>query len=272
MSRIYVSSAHLFLLFLLLAGCAENRTLPAPSASTQVRVATYPVNRAYAKAVSDNQGKTVYAMNWESQEIDILAEGVLRNSIGGLGFERNNFQRLRDIGVDTDGSLLALDGAQKLLKKFTPEGMLVTELKFEGLNQPELFCVAPDGTIFIYDAAPSEIVCYSPLDGKEFNRFGRFELDRPVNLDCNRDYLWVHNREKQTTRVFYLLGQHIDTLNEIAAMDRQGAYLGYYILPPNRDSMVHIPPLSLTLRGDLVTVLWEDAIWLDKLVWGMERP
>ena len=248
---------------LILAGCSENKAALKESTGRLDSFYAFPVPRTYAKAVSDARGKTVYALSRESQEIDIFVDGVRMNSIGGLGFDRANFQRLSDIGVDTDGGLLALDSARKLLKKFSWEGMFISELKFDDLSQPELFCAAPAGTLFVYDAAASEIICYSPLDGREFDRFGRFELDRPVNLDCNKDYLWAHNLEEGSTGVFVLLGQHLGTLPQIAALDRSGAYFSAQALESGAGSGQN--PLSLNAQGDLVTVLWEQLIWLGRL-------
>lgn len=255
----------LILLALITAGCAENRTAAPQRQSSLSRVYGFAVPREYAKAVSDRRGQTIYAFSRDSQEIDIWVDGLRLNSLGGLGFERSNFQRLSDIGVDTDGGLLALDTAQKLLRKFTPEGMFVSEISFAGLLQPELFCVAPDGTLFVYDAVPSEIVCFSPLDGREFNRFGRFELDRPTNLDCNKDYLWAQNRGQESTQVFSLLGQHLYSPNLFLALDRVGNLIGFS-RGQGISNVVH-DPLSLTVQGDLVTVLWEDEIWLERVVY-----
>ncbi len=266
MYRTYATLLVLVLFAVLLAGCAENRTFPPKVETVRERVAEFPVARVYTKAVSVARGKTVYAFVRASQEIDIYVDGVRTNSIGGLGFERGNFQRLSDIGVDTDGGLLALDSARKLLRKFTPEGMFVSEFRFESLSQPELFCVAPDGTLFVYDAAPSEIVCFSPLDAREFNRFGRFELNQPQNLDCNKDYLWAQNRDREATQVFSLLGQLDLAVKLFQALDRVGNMFGYYQGEGSHN--VVTPPLSLTVQGDLVTVLWGNEIWLDRLVYG----
>lgn len=263
MSRAIQIISAAFWAALILAGCSENKAALKESTGRLDSFQAFPVPRPYAKAVSDTRGNTVYALGRESQEIDIFVDGVRVNSIGGLGFGKANFQRLSDIGVDTDGGLLALDSARKLLKKFSSGGMFISELTFDDLSQPELFCVAPDGTLFVYDAAPSEIICYSPLDGREFNRFGRFELDRPVNLDCNKDYLWAHNLEKGSTRVFVLLGQHLATLPQIAALDRSGAYFSAH--KPESGAGSGQALLSLNVQGDLVTVLWEQMIWLGRL-------
>lgn len=266
----YISLLCLAILFaLLLAGCGVNSVTSNNFESAVEFVATIALQSPCSKAVSDLRGKTIYAMNRESQEIDIYLDGTRVNSIGGMGFERGNFQRLSDIGVDTDGGLLALDSVQKLLKKFTAEGMFVSQFRFDVLTQPELFCVAPDGALFLYDAAPGEIICFSPFDAREIYRFGRFELDRPSNLDCNKDYLWTHNREKESTQVFTLLGQYDITFKGIGVLDKFGSFFGSYRGETHHGPL--LPPLSQTVRGDIVTEVWNNEIYLQKLVYD-RRP
>jgi WD40 repeat protein len=206
-------------LALIVAGCSENKLGAYLRLEGVELMESIAGDKAYTKAVSDPRGMIVFAMSKDTQEIDIFKDGLKVNSIGGLGFERTNFQRLSDIGVDTDGGLLALDSARKLLRKFTPDGMYVSEISFSSLNQPELFCVASDGNLFLYDAAPAEVICFSALDNTEMYRFGRFELQTPVSIACNNDILYAYNPAQNLTYAFYLLGQYRETLDGQAVFD-----------------------------------------------------
>ncbi|HPK83123.1 MAG TPA: hypothetical protein P5170_02645, partial [Candidatus Syntrophosphaera sp.] len=98
------------------------------------------------------------------------------------------------------------------------------------------------------------------------NRFGRFELDQPQNLDCNKDYLWAQNRDRESTQVFSLLGQLEYSAKVFRALDRVGNMISYGRVEGVSNVLQN--PLSLTVQGDLVTVLWENEIWMDRLVYG----
>ena len=171
------------------------------------------------KAVSSMGGRLVYTFGKASQEICFYRDGKRVNTLGGLGFDRTSFQRLSDIGVDQDGSLLALDSALKVMRKFTPEGRLLSELKLNRLIQPELFCGNTEGNFYVYDAASSEIVCLSQFDMAEQYRFGRFVVEQPSSLACNQEYLWVYSQRLDRTCVFYLLGQFKEALEGQVAFD-----------------------------------------------------
>lgn len=242
----------------LMAGCAGNRfTAYRKLEGFQTLKPPLPVEDSYRKAVSDPDGKVIYALAWAKQEVHIYREGQHLNSIGGLGFERTNFQRLSDIGVDTDGGLLALDSAQKLLRKFSPEGRAVGEISLSSLRQPELFCQGDDGTLFVYDAGPGEIVCLSPLDYAELYRFGRFELQLPVSLACNRDYLYAYSADRGTTYVFYLLGQFKESVPAQLAFDAFNNPIRLSDVIPAYSSSL---PDLMTVNGDTLTLLFHDRI------------
>lgn len=253
------------ILVIMAAGCAVNKPKLdlAKGRLEPLRIIVSP--RPYIKAVGESSGRTVYALNRESQEIDIFVDGQRFNSVGGIGFERSNFQRLSDIGVDADGGLLALDSSLKLLRKYSPEGQYISDFPLTKLVQPELFCVAPDGTLFVYDAAPDELVCISPLDGREMYRFGRFNLQRPQSIDCSKDLLWSHGLMQwqygvmvPDTRVFTLMGEFLEIMPYPWVVGRGGLF------DPGREGM---NPISIAVRGNIATLLWEDGIWQMKMLY-----
>lgn len=241
-------------LLLLSTGCSTNRFNAYRKLEGYKLRTRFETDFVVDKAVSDSRANVVFAMNKARQEVRIFRNTKQINSIGGLGFERTNFQRLTDIGVDTDGSLLALDSSQKLLRKFSPEGKIIAEMQFNDLRQPELFCVGGDGTLFVYDAATSEIVCFSPLDSTELYRFGRFELEQPLNLACNRDYLFAYSEAKGCTYVFYLLGQYKETIFQQTAYDAfNNPVYAYKIMP----GYMSVLPKLFNINQDIVTITFD---------------
>ena len=166
-----------------------------------------PVEKQYDKALFDPLSGSVYALSKVRQQIDIYRAGKLFNTLGGLGMQSYNFQRLADIAIDSDGSLLALDMMAKDLRRFSPEGQLAGRLELSQLAMPELLAMNPDHNLFIYDAAPQEIVCISMLDGSELYRFGRFQIKAPSSLGCTADYLAIYSLESARTDMYYVYGQ-----------------------------------------------------------------
>lgn len=241
---------------LLLAACSGNR-FSAYRAIDALELADYVPGTGYDKAVCDPLARVVFAMSRSSHEIHIFREGRRVNAIGGLGFDRTNFQRLSDIGVDSDGGLLALDSVQKLLRKFSPEGKVVTELSLGALHQPELFCAGADGSLYVYDAATQEIVCFSAFDASELYRFGRFQLKQPASLCCGRDFLAAYNPALNSTDVFYLLGQYKETVPDLVVFD----YFNNPISPESTPELtLHGRVRLLTLNRDAVCALYSDGI------------
>jgi len=256
----------LSILLLLMAGCANPRFSPAREIRGRELIRVLNVEHNYDKAVSDSRGEMVYALLRSAQEIHIYQGARRVNSIGGLGFERTNFQRLADIGVDTDGGLLALDTAQKLLRKFSPEGRLMAELQLKGLQQPELFCVGSDGTLFVHDSASSEIVSFSRLDASELYRFGRFELELPSWLACSRNYVYAYSRERDRTYVFYQLGQHKWTWEGLWAFDDFDNPIQSQ--PETYESRSFRQPRAISVNGAVQTETRDFEIKMTRLIYG----
>ena len=236
--------ALVFIVLLAGAGCAANRYSARRAISGHREAGYLALDASYAKAVCDPRAGVVFALSKALQEVHIFRDGKRINSIGGLGFERTNFQRLSDIGIDKDGGLLALDSSQKLLRKFSAEGRVIGDLALPNLRLPELFCLSPDGNLFVYDATGAEIVCFSTLDGAEVYRFGRFELDQPANLGCNQDLLYAYSAATNATSVFYLLGQFKEKLPEQVAFDAYG----------NPVRMGDLAPADGTPQPNLMTI------------------
>jgi hypothetical protein len=240
---------------LLLAACSGNRFSAYRAIEDLKQVDWVP--GSYDKAVCDPLTRVVFAMDRSTHEVHIYRGGKRINTIGGLGFDRTSFQRLSDIGVDTDGSLLALDSVQKLLRKFSPEGGVVAEISLSGLHQPELFCVSADGELFVFDAATQEIVCISAFDAGELYRFGRFQLKQPSSISCSRDYIAVYSGALNSTDVFYLLGQYKESIPDQVVFDNFNNPLS----PEKTPALVLAGKAALlTFNRDAVCALYGDGI------------
>lgn len=194
---------------LLLAACSGIKFQVRREVDSLMLDSFIPLETKVDKAITDPASGTVYALSKAQQQVFIYRDKALVKTIGGLGSMSYNFQRLADIALDSDGNLLALDQMALTVKKFTSGGRYVTAFELEGLIQPELLCLNLDGEMFIYDAAPGEIVNVSLLDGKEINRFGRFQFQNPTALCCNRELISVYSASDNKSKVFDSFGQFI---------------------------------------------------------------
>ncbi|MGC9361860.1 MAG: hypothetical protein ACP5F3_02920 [Candidatus Syntrophosphaera sp.] len=242
---------------LIVAGCSSSRIIARRQIENISLGESIRLDGDFDKAVTDPRGVTVFAMNRSSQEIHIFQDGKRMNSFGGLGFDRTSFQQLADIGVDTDGGLLALDTSLKILRKYTPEGRIIAELQLESLQKPELFCVGDDGDLFVYDATTSEIVCFSRLDGRELYRFGRFELEKPVWIACNHDLLYAYSHANDRTYVFYRLGQFKETISGQVVYDMFNNRIDALSVLPEASAL---QPKVMNVSGDKLLLLFEGEI------------
>ncbi|HNX36923.1 MAG TPA: hypothetical protein PL124_04860 [Candidatus Cloacimonadota bacterium] len=172
-----------------------------------------------AKAAYDPLSERLFVLDQTSQKVSIFKGSSLMNVVGGFGFEKGNFQKLNDIEIDNDGSLLCLDGMAKVVKRFSTEGAYISEISLSGLALPTSFCVAPDQTMFVYDSATGEIVCLSALDHTEQYRFGRFQVQGLSSMSATRDYLLTYSAESNTSNLFSILGQQLDVYDGFWVMD-----------------------------------------------------
>ncbi|PKN75097.1 MAG: hypothetical protein CVU49_04540 [Candidatus Cloacimonetes bacterium HGW-Cloacimonetes-2] len=178
------------------------------------------------KAVYDSRSGTMYVMGLEQQIIYFFRSGRNVNSLGGLGGDRDKFLRLSDIALDVDGSILCLDSAAKVIKKFSSDGAYQGEVELKGLSQPEKFCVSGDQSIYIYDAGPQEIICLSSFSGDIAFRFGKFQVQNISDLSCSRELVVAYSRASNTSKIYNSLGAEIRSSEGFWAFDSySNAYL-----------------------------------------------
>lgn len=216
------NSLFLVLLVILLTGCSGVKFSAYRSISSIEQVHLMQTDKTFSKALFDPRGRIIYAMDAKSAMVYVYRDDKLVNRIGGIGFDSSNFQRLSDIALDADGGLIVLDSMAKTLRKFTPEGKLISQMDLAKLVQPELVAISPEQDFFIYDVAPQEIVCISAMDGSELYRFGKFQSIIPTNLYCTRDYVVAYDMVKDLSYVYFLLGQHKENMPRQIVYDAFG--------------------------------------------------
>jgi len=169
----------------------------------------FPLGLDADKVLLSSNNALLYAMSIRNQEITVFKSGNRQNVLGGLGSGTANFQYLSDMAIALDGSLLVLDSSAKAVRKFASDGTPGGSLELKGSLQPTLLALQSEQTLFVYDAAPAEIIAYSTLDGTEQFRFGRFQLKQVSALFCNRDYLVAYSAADDQSSVFTTLGQFL---------------------------------------------------------------
>lgn len=211
-------------------------------------------DQPFAKTVYDARSRTLYCMDRVRQQVNIYRNGALVNRLGVS--EADRFLKLSDIALDPDGSLLCLDGLNKRISKFSQEGERISSFELAGIVQPEYFCISPDRTIFIYDAAPVEIICLNSLSLEENYRFGRFQLPQVSSLSCSSNQLVAYDQGAGVSYVFSTLGELIrdyadhrvyDDFNNAFVWD--GMMLSVYRGNSSEAEPSQIPSLELLSGG-----------------------
>ncbi len=265
-------AAKLILLLLsgVLSACAAAPLIAAKDIDSIVLSEVIPLGFEADKALLFSGSDLIYALSVKDQEVTIFRSGNRQNVLGGLGSGSANFQYLSDIALDRDGNLLVLDSSARLIRKFTSEGTPAGSLELKGSQQPSLLALAAEQTLFVYDAAPAEIIAYSALDGTEQFRFGRFQLKQLSSLSCNRDFLVAYSAVDKSSRIFSTLGQFSKNSPGISLFDdynNELSYSGSVLKGKSGTSFLALnsEPRSLCIDGDKLLVTQKSELYLFKL-------
>lgn len=161
-----------------------------------------------AKCTFSTSDKTLFVLDGKDNKIHFFRDGKMVNSVGGMGFEKQNFTRLTDIALSPDDKLLALDSFEKTIKKFDKDGNLITEFVVENLNKPKLFDISIDENFYIYDENINEILSTRFFSESDDYFFGKFELNNPQKIVLIKNELLVYN-DDNTTLIYDTFGQLI---------------------------------------------------------------
>ncbi len=159
------------------------------------------------KAVYAADRQTYYIWEADSQFIHIIRAGRRINKIGGMGFDKSNFNRLSDICIGADGNLYTLDSFSKTVKKFDHNGQWLREYSLDTLQEPILMDIGRNELFYIFDNIQREIVVLDIEHEEEQFRFGKFQLSRPKQLTNTRNYLLIWDAEENSTMVYDTFGQ-----------------------------------------------------------------
>lgn len=211
-------------------------------------------DQAFAKCVYDARSRSLYCLDRVQQQVNIYRNGTLVNRLGNS--ESTRFLKLSDIALDPDGSVLCLDGLNKRISKYGPDGERISSFDLAAVVQPELLCISPDRSVFIYDAAPMEIICLNSLSLEENYRFGRFQLPQVSSISCSSNQLVVQDQTAGSSYVFSILGEFIRIYDDYRIYDDfnnafawTGMMLSVYRGNSAEEDLSQIPSLELLTGG-----------------------
>jgi len=91
------------------------------------------------------------------------------------------------VTVDGDGFIYVADTGNDRVLVFTAGGDYAGTLSSRGLRRPAGLAIGPDGTLYVANGGPSEVMALDPVTGTILGRLGRFgsgpgEFDSPHGL------------------------------------------------------------------------------------------
>lgn len=224
------------------------------------------------KCVYSSTNKTVFAWENEADIIHIYSNGNKINTIGGLGFNSQSFNKLTDITLAPDGNLLALDSFQKKIKKFDINGKLIVEINLTDFIEPTLLAVAIDETYYIFDNASKEIVITRTLDKSNWYTFGKFQLNVPSTMSLGKNEITVYDDKQNLTLIFSVLGRFQNEINGNIQIEKQQQYIlkDHFIYHPKSDSKFAISTNkwnNFSIK-DNVILISDNEIWIGEITYS----
>ncbi len=167
----------------------------------------------------DERSKTLFVADKQSNKISLYKDFKYQNKFGGSGFNNTQFQRLSDIAIASNGNLLALDDLDKRIKIYNTDGKYLNIIDLKKFSNPVKFSIDRDDFLYIYDNNQQEIIVYNLLNDSEFIRFGKFEIDLPINIVIHGDLLSIRTYDDETD--FYTtMGEFVQAVPKLAVQDR----------------------------------------------------
>lgn len=138
------------------------------------------------------------------------------------GFGQGMFKVPHGLRIDREGFVWTTDNGLHILRKFTPEGRLVTTLGVEGkagsgkegFRAPDDLVFDSQGNFYIADAGNGRIVKLNPAGeyvsewGKKGKESGQFATAHGLAIDA-QDRIYVADRGNKRVQVFDTTGKHL---------------------------------------------------------------
>ena len=224
------------------------------------------------KCVYSSINKTAFVWENEADIIHIYSNGNKINTIGGLGFNSQSFNKLADITLAADGNLLALDSFQKKIKKFDVNGKLIAEINLTDFVEPALLAAGIDETYYILDNASKEIIITRTFDRSDWYNFGKFQLETPSKINLGKNEITVYDDQQNSTMIFGILGRFQNELDGNIQIEKQQRYIlkDHFIYHPKSESKFAISANKwndLSIK-DNVILISDNEIWIGEITYS----
>ena len=207
---------------IMLTACTVDRAIPRLQLISIVESGEISLPFTPDKICHDKIYKTSYILNRNKNEIHIYSAGKYSNIIGGIGTGKNNFQRLSDITLATDGGIYALDSANRKIRKYDRHGRWITDWGLDSFKRPDKFTADNENNFYIFDFFGRTISFYNLLTEKVEFDFGRFTLSNVSSISINGDNLVVRDKQSNQTMLYSSIGKEIASLEGRYLSDRYG--------------------------------------------------
>lgn len=144
-------------------------------------------------AVASADGKTVFIADLDGPGVWKLSDGKLSMFFQASKKFRTPLNRVRCVGLDRNGKLLAGDSSTREVFRFDDEGK-PQPLTNGGIGIPMDLVVDPDNNIFVTDLE-LKWIWKIPAAGGKAEKFAEVEAPRGITIDADRN-LWVVNHGK----------------------------------------------------------------------------
>ncbi len=255
---------------LLLLGCAMNIQTVSPSATGLKRVDVVETPFEIAKVQYNANRNTYYIWEKNSPNIHIFSNGSEINLVGGLGFAKENFQRLSDIGIGVDGSLYALDQLLRKLKKFDPVGKWLLDYDVSWTQEPTKFALDQSNQIILFDDIQKEFIFSSDLRPEDTFTFGKFQVTDVKQITIENNGIVVFEPGSEQTSFFSVLGEYkVSRQGQIISDTRGNLYRldanFITIIPSNQTAAASVQPyVSIYIADPYILTTTEHQVqrWL----------
>lgn len=144
-------------------------------------------------AVASADGKSVFIADLDGPGVWKLSDGKLSMFFQASKKFRTPLNRVRCVGLDRNGKLLAGDTPTREVFRFDDEGK-PQPLTNGGIGMPMDLVVDPDNNIFVTDLE-LKWIWKIPAAGGKAEKFAEVEAPRGITIDADKN-LWVVNHGK----------------------------------------------------------------------------